>query len=253
MDVARATQSIAFGALPGRTFGDAPFTVSAAGGASGNPVTFSAAGTCSVAGAVVSIGGAGACTVTAAQAGDANYEAAAPVAQTFTIAQAVPVIAWPAPADITLGTPLGTGQLNATANIAGAFIYVPPIGTLLPLGHGDVDRCVHARGRRPTTRRRPRTCKSPWCPPRRRHQRDRAAAGSDQSRRRSCRAPDLRHRQSDPRRVRRLESAARLAIDKRNGLISGQIRKRSSGEYQVQVTFTQHGVTNSRTFKWTVR
>jgi hypothetical protein len=42
-----------------------------------------------------------------------------------------------------------------------------------------------------------------------------------------------------------------LDIDK-HGLIRGRIDKRSAGEYQVAVTFTQRGVTNSRTFKWTV-
>jgi large repetitive protein len=37
----KATQTITFGTLADKTFGDPPFTVSATGGASGNPVTFS--------------------------------------------------------------------------------------------------------------------------------------------------------------------------------------------------------------------
>src|SRR5213078_4795373 len=44
--IAKADQTISFGALADKTFGDAPFTVSATGGASGNPVTFGAAGNC---------------------------------------------------------------------------------------------------------------------------------------------------------------------------------------------------------------
>ena len=88
--IAQATQSISFGALANRTFGDAPFTVSATGGASGNPVTFDAAGNCTLSGNLVTITAAGSCTITASQAGSANYVAAAPVARSFTIAPAAP-------------------------------------------------------------------------------------------------------------------------------------------------------------------
>ena len=42
-----------------------------------------------------------------------------------------PVITWPKPADITYGTALGLGQLNATANVPGTFAYNPPAGTVL--------------------------------------------------------------------------------------------------------------------------
>src|SRR5262249_27467303 len=38
--VAKASQAITFAALPDLTFGDPPFTVSASGGGSGNPLTF---------------------------------------------------------------------------------------------------------------------------------------------------------------------------------------------------------------------
>ncbi len=40
------TQTITFAPLPGRVYGDAPFTVSATGGKSGQPVTFLASGAC---------------------------------------------------------------------------------------------------------------------------------------------------------------------------------------------------------------
>ena len=85
-----AAQSIGFDALANRTFGDAPFTVSATGGDSGNPVTFTAAGQCTISGNVVTLAAAGSCTITASQAGNANYLSAAPVSQTFTIAPAAP-------------------------------------------------------------------------------------------------------------------------------------------------------------------
>jgi sugar lactone lactonase YvrE len=44
-------------------------------------------------------------------------------------------IAWPTPAPIASGTPLGPQQLNAVATAAsGTFAYNPPAGTILPLG-----------------------------------------------------------------------------------------------------------------------
>src|SRR5439155_27363672 len=64
---------------------------SASGGASGNAVTFSTAGSCNSGGtngATITITGAGSCTVTADQAGDANFNAAPAVAQSFTVAKA---------------------------------------------------------------------------------------------------------------------------------------------------------------------
>ena len=88
--IAQAAQAIAFGALANRTFGDAPFTVSATGGGSGNPVSFAGAGQCTVSGNLVTLTGAGSCTITASQAGNANYLAALPVSQSFTIAPAAP-------------------------------------------------------------------------------------------------------------------------------------------------------------------
>ncbi len=83
-------QTITFGALPARTYGDSPFTVGATGGASGDPVTFSSAttGTCAVAGDTVTILGAGDCTIHADQAGDATFAAAATVARSFSVAKA---------------------------------------------------------------------------------------------------------------------------------------------------------------------
>jgi len=88
LDVARARQTIAFASLPDRTYGDAPLTVSAGGGGSGNPVTFAASGSCSasgVNGSTITLIGIGVCTVTASQAGSANYLAAPDVVRTFQV------------------------------------------------------------------------------------------------------------------------------------------------------------------------
>ena len=81
-----ASQSVSFGALASRTYGDAPFAVTASA-SSALPVAFSASGACTVSGSTLSLVGAGSCTVTATQSGSANYAAASPASQTFTIAK----------------------------------------------------------------------------------------------------------------------------------------------------------------------
>lgn len=45
-----------------------------------------------------------------------------------------PAISWPSPAPIVQGTPLSATQLNATATVAGTFVYTPPAGTVLDSG-----------------------------------------------------------------------------------------------------------------------
>ena len=45
-----------------------------------------------------------------------------------------PVVTWLSPAPIRVGVPLGPDQLNAAANVSGAFVYSPPSGTVLPSG-----------------------------------------------------------------------------------------------------------------------
>ena len=45
-----------------------------------------------------------------------------------------PVISWSTPAPITVGQPLDSRQLNATANVAGTFLYSPGAGSVLAVG-----------------------------------------------------------------------------------------------------------------------
>ena len=53
----------------------------------------------------------------------------------LSIAKATPVITWPTPGSIVSGTPLSGTQLDATANVPGAFAYTPPSTTVLPVGN----------------------------------------------------------------------------------------------------------------------
>jgi Regulator of chromosome condensation (RCC1) repeat/PASTA domain len=85
--IAKAGQSITFGALANKRYGAPDFRVSATA-SSGLAVSFAARGKCTLRGAMVHLTGAGSCTVTASQAGDANYNAAPDVSRTFTIAPA---------------------------------------------------------------------------------------------------------------------------------------------------------------------
>ncbi|HEU4938874.1 MAG TPA: kelch repeat-containing protein [Vicinamibacterales bacterium] len=84
-------QTITFGSLANKTFGDADFNVTATA-TSGLAVSFTAAGTCSVTGATVHITAVGSCTITANQAGNGQYNPAPAVPQSFTIARATPVV-----------------------------------------------------------------------------------------------------------------------------------------------------------------
>jgi hypothetical protein len=53
---------------------------------------------------------------------------------TLTVNDANPEITWAAPAAITYGTALSATQLDATASVAGTFVYTPAAGTVLAAG-----------------------------------------------------------------------------------------------------------------------
>jgi len=65
------------------------YTVTASGGGSGNPVTFSidprSGSACSISGSAVTFTGPGSCVIDANQAGNANYQAAPAAQQTVTV------------------------------------------------------------------------------------------------------------------------------------------------------------------------
>ena len=104
LSIKKPGQVISFNALRPKTFGDAPFTLSATGGASGNPVVFTSSHPEIVSctgpnGSVVTILKAGVCTIYANQAGNENYSAAAQVGQALTIYKANQIITFdPIPA-----------------------------------------------------------------------------------------------------------------------------------------------------------
>lgn len=133
----KLSQTITFGALAARTFGDADFGVSATA-SSGLAVSFSASGNCTVTSpspGTVHITGAGSCAITASQSGNATYGAAPDVQQTFNIAKAATATAvsssvnpsnsgqnvtFTATVTSTAGTPTGTVQFKDGGTNLGA-------------------------------------------------------------------------------------------------------------------------------------
>ncbi len=65
---------------------------------------------------------------------DATDYTTATASVSLVVTQATPTITWSTPSAITYGTALSGAQLNATANVAGTFIYSPAAGTVLGAG-----------------------------------------------------------------------------------------------------------------------
>jgi Calx-beta domain len=115
--IAKGTQTITFGALANKTFGDPDFAVSATS-TSGLPVSFAATGQCTVTGNTVHINSAGSCTITASQTGDSNFNPAPDVAQSFTIANSALVMFSQANYDVNESTGLVTITVNRTGDLS---------------------------------------------------------------------------------------------------------------------------------------
>ncbi|PKQ60322.1 hypothetical protein BZG01_21090, partial [Labilibaculum manganireducens] len=90
LDITIASQIIIFNPLGTKVYGDAPFTIFATGGISGNPVVFTSSdqnvAVCSgVNGEIVNIIGVGTCMINANQAGNSNFNSAIQVSQILTV------------------------------------------------------------------------------------------------------------------------------------------------------------------------
>jgi hypothetical protein len=148
--VARAGQTVTITSSPTSPTYGGTYTLTATGGASGNPVVFgtSTPTVCSVSGSTVSFVHAGTCTLTADQAGSAYYDAAAQVTQQFTVAKAAQTVTFitTAPTNAVVGgtgytpTALGGGSGNpvtftidpaasAVCSISGGIVSYQHVGT----------------------------------------------------------------------------------------------------------------------------
>ncbi len=90
LTVNKASQTISFGTIVAKSFGDSPFALGATA-SSGLAVSYISTdpNVATVSGNTVTIVGAGSTTITASQAGNADFSAAANVNQTLTVAKAV--------------------------------------------------------------------------------------------------------------------------------------------------------------------
>ena len=119
-------QAITFTSSPpsNATVGGPTYTITATGGASGNPVTFtidaSSTSGCSVSGSTVSFAvPIGTCVIDANQAGNASYAAAPQVQQSFSVGKGQQAIVFtsPPPSNATVGGP--TYTITATGGASG--------------------------------------------------------------------------------------------------------------------------------------
>ncbi len=125
--ITTANQTINFAALANKTYGDAPFTVSATA-TSGLTVSFSSLtlSVCTVSGNTVTILTGGSCTIRASQPGDSNYNAAPNVDQPFTVLKAATTTAV-----VSSANPSIFGQpVTFTATVTKAQGSAVPTGTV---------------------------------------------------------------------------------------------------------------------------
>jgi hypothetical protein len=120
LTINKGDQTITFAPLPDKNFGDPSFTLSATA-SSGLAVSFSATGNCSYTRGRVTITGAGSCTITASQPGDANWNAAPDVVQSFTINKGVQTITFATLRDHAISNPPFTVSASATSGLAVSF------------------------------------------------------------------------------------------------------------------------------------
>src|SRR6185503_928157 len=86
--VGKGNQLIFFDTLDNKTYGDAPFHISAAA-SSGLPVSFTIlSGPATLSGDLLTVRGSGTVSIRAEQAGDSNWNTAASIDQTFNVAKA---------------------------------------------------------------------------------------------------------------------------------------------------------------------
>jgi hypothetical protein len=128
--IVRANQTITFGPIAGHAVGDPDFSLAATSG-SGLPVSYTAAGACTVSGSTVHLTGTGTCSITAAQAGTGNVNPAASVTQSFAVG--VPPISNGTVDGHDLAPSNGGHadfrvDANGASGLHGAFSYDPPGG-----------------------------------------------------------------------------------------------------------------------------
>ena len=131
----KASQTINFGPLSTKVYGTPPFNVSATS-SSGLAVSFASLTTsvCTVSGTQVTLVMPGTCSIQATQAGNANYLAATPVTQSFSVAGADMTITKTHTGHFAQGQTDATYTLTATNSGAGPTVGAVQVVDNLPSG-----------------------------------------------------------------------------------------------------------------------
>ena len=130
-----AAQAITFSVASPVTYGVKPITLSAAGGGSGNAVTFSLkSGQGSLNGSVLTVTGAGSIVIAADQAGNTNYSAAPEIIQTLVVNKATPGVSVTSNTNpVLVSNPITlTATVTGTTTPTGSVTFLDgatPIGT----------------------------------------------------------------------------------------------------------------------------
>lgn len=116
-DTPKANQTITFGALISKNFGDAPFNLTGTA-SSGLAVSYTSSNTAvaTISGNTVTITGVGTTTITASQAGNTNFNAATDVTQTLTVNKGNQTITFTLGADANKVVGAADFTLNGTAS-----------------------------------------------------------------------------------------------------------------------------------------
>ena len=122
--VVAAPQTITFGPLAAKTFGDAPFALTATA-SSGLPVSYASSDTSvlTISGSTATIVGAGAATITAGQAGNASFAAAPSVPQSQGVNKAAATVVLGSLAGIYDGNPKPASATTTPGGLSVAFTY----------------------------------------------------------------------------------------------------------------------------------
>ena len=117
----------------------APISYGTALGAAQRNATANVPGTMSYAPAagILNAGAGQTLTATFTPSDTVNY-ATVSKSVSIDVNRSVPVLTWNTPAAISFGTALGAAQLNASATVAGSFLYTPAAGSFLNGGAGRV-------------------------------------------------------------------------------------------------------------------
>jgi len=122
--IARASQAIAFGALPAKSYGNAPFNPNATA-SSGLAISYASSNpaVATINGTTVTIVGVGTTTITASQGGDGNYNAASAVPQTLTVSKGTATVTLGNLNTIYNGTPLAASATTVPSGLPVVLTY----------------------------------------------------------------------------------------------------------------------------------